>query len=293
MHFVKEKFLFSDTKNTDMENKSFPYLLPKSGSRSYSKTAFFLQKICYNKYVSDIEKNYEDFISTVSHELRTPLTSIRGFSQTMLASWDKLDDESKKKFIKIIEEQSNRLINLVENMLSVTRLQNPSQNLILKETAVKPIINTVVSIVSNQYKNHKFEVKINDNTPSILADKDKFQQIMTNLIENAAKYSDENSTIKIQSSLCRNCEFVSIKVTDTGIGIDEKDYDKIFTKFSRIDNPLTRKVQGSGLGLYITKNLTEKMGGKISVCSKSGETSFEVELPVFNPENQARAKCRQ
>ena len=69
------------------------------------------------------DKDYEDFISTVSHELRTPLTSIRGFSQTMLSSWDKLDDESKKKFLNIIVEQSNRLINLVENMLSVTKLQ--------------------------------------------------------------------------------------------------------------------------------------------------------------------------
>ena len=76
------------------------------------------------------EKNYEDFISTVSHELRTPLTSIRGFSQTMLASWDKIDDESKKKFLKIIEEQSNRLINLVENMLSVTKLNSSAPNLI-------------------------------------------------------------------------------------------------------------------------------------------------------------------
>ena len=80
---------------------------------------------------------YEDFISTVSHELRTPLTSIRGFSQTMLASWDKLDDESKKKFLKIIVEQSNRLINLVENMLSVTKLQGAKENLIYKEV-LKP-----------------------------------------------------------------------------------------------------------------------------------------------------------
>ncbi|MFQ8625847.1 MAG: histidine kinase dimerization/phospho-acceptor domain-containing protein [Candidatus Gastranaerophilaceae bacterium] len=77
--------------------------------------------------------NYEDFISTVSHELRTPLTSIRGFSQTMLASWDKLDDESKKKFLKIIEDQSNRLINLVENMLSVTKLHSQKENLIYKD----------------------------------------------------------------------------------------------------------------------------------------------------------------
>ena len=82
---------------------------------------------------------YEDFISTVSHELRTPLTSIRGFSQTMLASWDKLDDESKKKFLKIIVEQSNRLINLVENMLSVTKLQGAKENLIYKEVSIKPV----------------------------------------------------------------------------------------------------------------------------------------------------------
>lgn len=243
--------------------------------------------------VSENEQNYEDFISTVSHELRTPLTSIRGFSQTMLASWDKLDDESKKRFLKIIEEQSNRLIKLVENMLSVTRLQSVKENFIYKETDISPIINTVVAIVKNQYKDKTFEVDINKNTPTILVDRDKFQQIMTNLIENAAKYSDENSTIYIKSGFCKNCEFVSIKVQDTGIGIAPEDYEKIFTKFSRIDNPLTRKVQGSGLGLYITKNLIEKMNGKISVLSEGKLTTFEVLFPVCNIEVQARSKCKQ
>ena len=239
------------------------------------------------------DKNYEDFISTVSHELRTPLTSIRGFSQTMLNSWDKLDDESKKKFLKIIEEQSNRLINLVENMLSVTKLPSSKDSLILKEVEIKPIINTITSIIKNQYPNHKFEIVINEKTPAILVDKDKFTQIMTNLIENAAKYSDENSTITVKTGFCENCEFVSISVTDTGIGIAKEDYEKIFTKFSRLDNPLTRKVQGSGLGLYITKNLVEKMGGKISVSSENKKTTFEVKMPSGNIERQARAKCSQ
>lgn len=239
------------------------------------------------------DQNYEDFISTVSHELRTPLTSIRGFSQTMLASWDKLDDESKKKFLKIIEEQSNRLIKLVENMLSVTKLQAVNEKFIYKETDVKPVINTVVSIVKTQYKDKIFDVDIKPNTPSILVDRDRFQQIMTNLIENAAKYSDDNSTIYIKSNFCNNCEYVSVKITDTGIGIAKEDYEKIFTKFSRIDNPLTRKVQGSGLGLYITKNLTEKMGGKISVDSEGNRTTFEVQFPVCNIELQARSKCKQ
>lgn len=254
--------------------------------------------------------NYEDFISTVSHELRTPLTSIRGFSQTMLASWDKLDDESKKKFLNIIVEQSNRLINLVENMLSVTKLHNTKENLILKEFSIKQPIETVASIVKNQYKDKTFEIIIDKSTPAILADTDKFQQIMTNLIENAAKYGLENSTITIKAGLSNskaieaNCysdsENVSIKVINFGSEIPPEDYEKIFTKFARIDNPLTRKVQGSGLGLYITKNLVEKMGGKISVNStlKDGSkdvyiNTFEVILPAENIEQQAREKCSQ
>lgn len=254
--------------------------------------------------------NYEDFISTVSHELRTPLTSIRGFSQTMLASWDKLDDESKKKFLNIIVEQSNRLINLVENMLSVTKLHNAKENLILKEFSIKQPIETVASIVKNQYKDKTFEIIIDKSTPAILADTDKFQQIMTNLIENAAKYGLENSTITIKAGLlgsgimnqhsAPDNENVSIKVINFGGEIPSEDYEKIFTKFARIDNPLTRKVQGSGLGLYITKNLVEKMGGKISVNStlKSGSkdvyiNTFEVILPAANIEKQAREKCSQ
>ena len=254
--------------------------------------------------------NYEDFISTVSHELRTPLTSIRGFSQTMLASWDKLDDESKKKFLNIIVEQSNRLINLVENMLSVTKLHNAKENLILKEFSIKQPIETIASIVKNQYKDKNFEIIIDKSTPAILADTDKFQQIMTNLIENAAKYGLENSTITIKAGLSNskaieaNCysdsESVSIKVINFGSEIPSEDYEKIFTKFARIDNPLTRKVQGSGLGLYITKNLVEKMGGKISVNStlKDGSkdvyvNTFEVILPAENIEQQAREKCSQ
>lgn len=237
------------------------------------------------------DKDYEDFISTVSHELRTPLTSIRGFSQTMLSSWEKLDDESKKKFLQIIIDQSNRLINLVENMLSVTKLQNKKDDLIYKEFSIKPLIEMITSIVKNQYKDKNFNIEIPGYIPPILADKDKFQQIITNLTENAAKYGDENSTITITANIQE--DMVSIKVINRGIDIPEEDYEKIFTKFSRIDNPLTRKVQGSGLGLYITKSLVEKMSGKISVKSENHITIFEVTLPTANIERQAREKCSQ
>ena len=242
------------------------------------------------------EQNYEDFISTVSHELRTPLTSIRGFSQTMLSSWEKLDDDSKKKFIKIIEQQSNRLINLVENMLTVSKIQSAGNNFIYNETDIKPVIEQTVSMVKNQYPDQKFEINFSNNLSKIFVDKEKFQQIMMNLIENSAKYSPESSTTKINAYT--SAEKVLIEVSNLGINIEEKDYEKIFTKFARIDNPLTRKVQGSGLGLFITKNLTEKMGGKIGVKSipvneAESEITFTLEMPVKSIEEQTRIKCNQ
>ncbi len=247
--------------------------------------------------MKDIEQNYEDFISTVSHELRTPLTSIRGFSQTMLASWDKLDDESKKKFIKIIEEQSNRLIHLVENMLSVTKLQN-SNKIVYNEMNIKMPVEQIISVVKSQYPNQKFEFNYENHLPNIFVDRDKFQQIMTNLIENSAKYSSGDNVTRIDTSVWDNS--VRIRISNVGIGIEASDYDKIFTKFSRIDNPLTRKVQGSGLGLYITKSLVEKMDGKISVestpkndGSNLATITFTVSFPIRTIEEQARIKCSQ
>lgn len=247
--------------------------------------------------MKDIEQNYEDFISTVSHELRTPLTSIRGFSQTMLASWDKLDDESKKKFIKIIEEQSNRLIHLVENMLSVTKLQNGNK-IVYNEMNIKMPVEQIISVVKSQYPNQKFEFNYENHLPNIFVDRDKFQQIMTNLIENSAKYSSGDNVTRIDTSVLDNS--VRIRISNVGIGIEVSDYDKIFTKFSRIDNPLTRKVQGSGLGLYITKSLVEKMDGKITVESNPkndgsnlATITFTVSFPIRTIEEQARIKCSQ
>lgn len=233
------------------------------------------------------EKQQEDFISTVSHELRTPLTSIRGFAQTMLSSWDKLDDESKKKFIQIIEQQSNRLINLVENMLSVNKLQSFKDKLVYKTASANTLIEPIIQIIKHQYPNHNFECIFNKKIPQIFVDIDKFQQIMTNLIENAAKYSNEGTTVTIKTDFSSCPDYVSIKVSDEGIGIKEEDFEKIFTKFSRLDNPLTRKIQGSGLGLYITKTLIKKMGGNINVKSNDNGTTFEALIPVENIENQA------
>jgi len=118
--------LFEPHEWIEFEDKSFDKHRKKRTKYVYNKS------IKYNENMIDETKQQEDFISTVSHELRTPLTSIRGFAQTMLASWDKLDDEHKKKFIQIMEQQSNRLINLVENMLSVNKLQSFKDKFVYK-----------------------------------------------------------------------------------------------------------------------------------------------------------------
>lgn len=241
-------------------------------------------------------QSYEDFISTVSHELRTPLTSIRGFSQTMLTSWDKLDDANKKKFIKIIEEQSQRLINLVENMLAVTKLQSKNM-LVYNEIDIKSVIEPTIMIVKTKYPDQLFEFSCPENIPKVFVDKDKFQQIMVNLLENSAKYSPDNSTTYICVKSKNNDVLISVE--NLGLPIEQKDYDKIFTKFSRIDNPLTRKVQGSGLGLYITKTLVEKMGGSITVESMKTDNKnydrviFTVKMPIKTIEEQTKIKCSQ
>ena len=232
--------------------------------------------------------NQDEFISTVSHELRTPLTSIRGFAQTMLSSWDKIDDESKKKFLEIIEQQSNRLIHLVEKILSVTKI--PTENFAMKKTGVNENIKSVLQIIKQKYNDYNFELLLEKSNPEIYADSEKLQQILINLIENACKYSESGSTVKISTSA--DNKNVNIFVQDEGIGIDEKYAEKIFEKFSRIDNPLTRKTQGSGLGLFITKSLTEKMNGKIGFKNMEKGTRFELSFPIYNIEEHIKCSVK-
>ena len=223
----------------------------------------------------------DEFISTVSHEMRTPLTSIRGFSQTLLNSWDKLDEDNKKKFVKIIEEQSCRLINLVENILTVSKID--ADKPIYGAVNINSSIDKVIQMLSLKYKNHTIIKDFSKNLPQARLDEEKFQQIMINLIDNACKYSTDGSKITITTQ--NKNENILISVQDNGVGIKQEDLDKIFNKFTRLENHLTSKTQGNGLGLYITKNLVEQMMGKISVNSEPEKgTNFTLEFPAYNQE---------
>lgn len=243
--------------------------------------------------LNELEQAHLDFISTVSHELRTPLTSIRGFADTLLTSYDKLSEEQRQKFLFIIKDQSNRLIKLVENLLTVSKMQSDKELMVYKAVDVVPVVESCVQMVKLQYKTHKYICNYAKNLPKILVDTDKFQQILINLIDNASKYSNEGTTVTV--NVVQNYEenTLSVAIKDEGCGISEENIHKIFNKFSRIDSPLTRKIQGNGLGLYITKTLTEKMGGRITVKSSDKGSVFTVVFNIANPDDEALKKIKE
>lgn len=236
---------------------------------------------------ANLDKAQEEFVSTVSHELRTPLTSIRGFAETLLKAGDKLPAENQKKYMKIIKDQADRLTRLVEDLLAVSRLESQSPKFEIRALDLKRAINKVCDSLSSKLGNRKIIQDIEENIPNVWADADKLEQILTNLIDNAIKYSPDNSTITIKVASVLNDQNIKdklkVEVIDQGVGIKEDDIPKIFTKFGRIDNPLTRQQQGTGLGLFITKSLVLSLGGDISVKSKLGETNFTVVLPAVVP----------
>lgn len=238
---------------------------------------------------SNVDRAQIEFVSTVSHELRTPLTSIKGFAETLLRSGDKLSEENKKKYITIIKEQSDRLTRLVEDLLAVSRLESQSNQLTVRALDLKKHINKVCESLITKSKTHKIIQNVEKDIPNVWADADRFEQILTNLIDNAIKYSPEGEKVTVKATSVINNgvkEKLKIEVTDYGIGITENDLQKIFTKFGRLDNPLTRQAQGTGLGLFITKSLVLALKGEISVSSSKGETTFTVILPAVIP-NQA------
>ena len=226
----------------------------------------------------------EEFISTLSHEIRTPLTSIKGFSQTMLSSWDKLDDEKKKEFLKIILNQSQRLINLVENVLNVAKIDSNSENLVLTKVSINQIMQSSINVISMTYKDFEFIFEKSQNELFSLCDMDKTQQILLNILDNAAKYSNNSKKILVKTYSQKDFNVFSIK--NFGSYIDKKDYEKIFEKFSRLESYISSSVQGSGLGLYIVKNLIQKMNGKIEINSNKEENfcEFLVYLPNYEVE---------
>lgn len=237
---------------------------------------------------------HSDFVSTVSHEFRTPLTSIKGFADTLLNYGSQLPDEEKRRFINIIKDQADRLIRLVENLLTASKLGASRVELSYRPIPLERLIDKVVQSV--QAKLHTktgttrtFSIILNPPSLEVWADADRLEQILINLVDNAVKYSPSGSTVHIKAEfLPEDDTQIRISVRDEGTGIPQELLPKIFTKFYRVESPLKQEVEGTGLGLYITKSLTTAMGGQIYADSSPNQGStFTVLLSAATPERQA------
>lgn len=241
---------------------------------------------------SDVDRAQTEFVSTVSHELRTPITSIKGFAATLLQHRSKLPEDKRKRYVNVIKDQADRLSRLVEDLLAVSRLESRKLQLTIQPINMKSAVEKASTIVETGRGNsHAINIVAEDDLPTIWADADRLEQILTNLIDNAVKYSPEADKIdiKIYPSKWEKKDIVRVDVRDYGIGISEEDRAKIFDKFSRLDSPLTRTTEGTGLGLFITKSLAKMLGGDVLVDSSDGGTTFSLVLSTELPETSSKA----
>lgn len=242
--------------------------------------------------IEQIAQRHRDFVSVVSHEFRTPLTSIKGYADTLLRYRDNLDLDKQTKFVKTIKDQADRLTRMVENLLTVSKLGEETIQLDFRSIATVPIVQRVSDNIlakgsqDKLYANRDIVCQLPEKLPPWWGDPDKVEQVVTNLIDNAVKYAFENTTITVTAQEGDNQTLV-LAVTNQGAGIPKEQVHNIFKRFSRADDPLTRQVEGTGLGLYITKSLVEAMNGTITVESVQNETTtFYLTLPIATDERQ-------
>lgn len=227
----------------------------------------------------EIEKMKTDFVSSVTHELRTPITSIKGFTKTMLMN-NSLSDGHKKEFLEIIFKESTRLENLIEDVLSIAKIEAGKVSYNFENISIAVIIEHVYNIFKMQAakKDIVLTCDIENNLPKISADQDAIHQIAINFIGNALKFTSQGGNIKV--NLYSENNMVALSIEDDGLGIPIKDQKNIFKKFYRVRRPGT-EIPGTGLGLSIVQEIVSAHNGIITMESEENKgTRFTVNFPI-------------
>ncbi len=226
--------------------------------------------------IKEIEKIKKDFVTNVSHELRTPLTAIKGYAETLRKE---VDTAQGKRYLEIVERNTNRLINIVSDLLLLSSLEEKT-TLELEDVNLGGFLENVIRIFEQklQDKGLSLAVDVKPNLPTIKADAFKLEQMLMNLLDNAIKYTDHGE-IAISAGVQENQ--VRIQVRDTGIGIPKENIPRIFERFYVVDKSRSRKSGGTGLGLSIVKHIVLLHKGTINIESALGKgTSVTVTLPA-------------
>jgi len=222
------------------------------------------------------------FVSIISHELKTPVALIKGYASTLRredANWDR---ETIAHGLAVIEDETDRLTNLIESLLTASKLQ--AEGLRLSNVDAVNMVELATRTVEGfrtQTDEHHLVLDFPKDLPLVRGDEARLRQVLDNLINNAIKYSPEGGEIRIVGSY--DSQYVTIAVSDQGVGIPLDEQDHIFERFYRIDDALSRQTQGTGLGLYLAQAVVKAHGGQISVESQPGQGStFRFTLPRFN-----------
>jgi two-component system phosphate regulon sensor histidine kinase PhoR len=233
-----------------------------------------------------LEMVRRDFVANVSHELKTPVTAIRGLVETMLDT-DDMDPGTRTRFLEKVENQSQRMSNLVSDLLTLSRVESrrgihlDRERFDLRERVLDSERRALV--VADE-KGIRLESDITTDPIDVFGDEEGLQKIVDNLLDNAIKYTPQGGSVLLQVAV--EGSVASILVEDSGIGIDEEDQERIFERFYRVDKARSRELGGTGLGLSIVKHLVAAMGGTIRLDSKLGEGSrFRVEFAVAAEES--------
>jgi hypothetical protein len=224
-----------------------------------------------------------EVVATVSHELRSPLTSIKGYTALLLNRWDQLTDDQKRMMLGQVQHDADRVTRLITELLDISRLEAGRLTLRRERVDLRQVIATVVEQVAMAYPELRVEVDLAEDLPPVLADPDKVHQVLTNLVENAAKYADPS---RVRVTGAADADAVTIEVRDRGEGIAAGDLPRLFDRFFRRDHG---RPTGTGLGLWISRALAEAHGGALTATSEVGEGSafrFRVPLGAPLPEDQ-------
>lgn len=224
------------------------------------------------------------FISSVSHELRTPLAKIKGYATSLLRADAHWDEETQHEFLQTIDEKTDELLDLIGKILQSAKLEAGALKLVKEPVLIPRIAQKIAEDAASRTKNHRFTLKFASSFPVLEADVRCIEQALSNLVENAVKYSPKGGDITVSGEV--KDDKVVIAVSDEGIGIPPEFQEKVFERFYRVENPLTRRIFGSGLGLSIVKGHIEAHGGKVWLESKMERGStFYFSLPTEREES--------